>query len=568
MKNILLLLCFLANLYNHQVVFAQPDIVITQIATVTTPVDITGAGDGSNRLFIVDKSGKIRIFDQSSSTLLSGNFLDISGQVLNSGEQGFLGLTFHSNYESNGFFYVNYVHTGSGNTTISRFTNPTPSDNGPVSTSSELVLLSIAQPFANHKGGDLNFGPDGYLYIGMGDGGSSGDPGNRAQNPQQLLGKMLRIDVDNTSGGNNYAIPPDNPFIGVQTPTDYLDEIWALGMRNPWRVSFDRETGDLWIADVGQGAWEEVDFQAAGSAGGQNYGWRCYEGAHIYNPSGCGQMSNYTFPIFEYPHVAATGGNSITGGFVYRGSLAPALQGWYVAADYTSDNFWLVHSDGTFDLQTDVPITDVVTFGEDDAGELYVSSYGGQIYQMTSNPLPIELMTFSGSYEHGSTHLLWSTATEKNAKYFQVERKTEGVDFQAIGRVDAAGNTLQQQHYFFVDPLALPGENVYRLRMVDHDGRFQFSPAITITVKETGNWQLSPNPATGKMTLAVNGETEPLLLRFEIYNTQGRQVLTHEQVAPALPYQQDFQIAQLPVGIYLCRLEIDGNTEVRRLMVD
>jgi hypothetical protein len=342
-----------------------------------------------------------------------------------------------------------------------------------------------------------------------------------------------------------------------------------LGMRNPWRFSFDRQDGDLWIADVGQGAWEEVNFQPAGSAGGQNYGWRCYEGNHTYNTSGCGPMSNYTFPIFEYPHVAATGGNSITGGFVYRGSLAPALQGWYVAADYTSDNFWLIHSDGTFDLQTDVPIVDVVTFGEDDAGELYVSSFGGQVYQVISNPLPIELITFSGSYEQGNTHLIWSTATEKNGDYFQVERKTEGGDFQAIGRVEAAGESLQLQRYFFDDPLALPGENFYRLRMVDHDGSFQFSPAITITVKETGNWQLSPNPATGKMTLSVNGETEPLLLRFEIYNTQGRQVLIHEQVAPALPYHQDFQIAQLlPVGIYLCRLEMDDMTEVRRLVVE
>ncbi|MEO6758875.1 MAG: PQQ-dependent sugar dehydrogenase, partial [Saprospiraceae bacterium] len=542
--------------------FSQPDLVVNQITTVTTPVDMTGAGDGSNRLFIVDKSGKIRIFDQTTNMLLPGIFLDISSLVLNNGERGLLGLAFHPNYANNGYFYVNYVHTGgTGTTTVSRFRNPTPASNGPVSIGTEQVLLSVPQPYSNHNGGDLNFGPDGFLYVGMGDGGDAGDPGNRAQNPQELLGKMLRIDVNGTSPGKNYAIPADNPFVGVQTPVDYLDEIWAVGMRNPWRFSFDRQTGDLWIADVGQGLWEEVDFQAAASAGGENYGWRCYEGDHTYVPTGCGPMSNYVSPIFEYTHNPSTGGNSITGGFVYRGSLAPALQGWYICADYTSDNFWLIHPDGSYYLQTNVPVIDIVSFGEDDAGELYVSSYGGQIYRVTSSPLPITLSSFSGRYENGSSHLIWSTATEKNGAYFQVERKTEGGDFQNIGRVTAVGESTTPQHYFFDDPLARPGENIYRLRMVDRDGSFKFSSAITILVLETGHWQLSPNPATGQVTLSVYGETEPARLRLEIYNTQGRQVLAHEQIAPTLPYHQKLQIGQLPVGVYFCRLEIDGKTE-------
>jgi len=549
------------------VALAQPDIVVTQITSVNAPVDITGAGDGSNRLFLVDKSGRIRIFDQTTNTLLGGNFLDISTQVINSGEQGLLGLTFHPNYENNGYFYVNYIHTGTGNTTVSRFTNPTPSSNGPVSTSTELVLLNIPQPFTNHNGGDLSFGPDGYLYIGLGDGGSSNDPDNRAQNPQQLLGKMLRLDVDNTSGGNNYAIPPNNPFVGVQTPVDYLDEIWALGLRNPWRFSFDRLTGDLWIADVGQGAWEEVDFQAAGSAGGQNYGWRCYEGNHNATTAGCGPMSSYNAAIFEYPHNPTTGGNSITGGFVYRGTAATALTGWYVVADYTSDNFWLVHPNGTFNLQTNVPIIDVVTFGEDDAGELYVSSLGGQVYQVTSSPLPLELTTFNGRHQEGNTHLTWTTATEKKGAYFQVERKTEGDDFKAVGKVSAVGESLQEQPYFFDDPLTTAGDFLYRLRMVDRDGDFQFSAVLPIKVKETSYWQLSSNPATGKVTLSVDSKAEPPLLRFEIYNLQGHQVLDHEQVAPALPYTRDFQIEHLPVGVYFCWLKMDGKTEVRRLVV-
>ncbi len=568
MKNVRLLLMLPILLQTGFYAVAQPDIVITQITTVNTPVDITGAGDGSNRLFIVDKSGKIRILDQTTNTLVSGNFLDISTQVLNSGEQGFLGLVFHPNYATNGYFYVNYVHTGTGNTTISRFQNPTPASNGPVSLSTELVLLNIPQPYTNHNGGDLNFGPDGYLYIGMGDGGSSDDPQNRAQNPQELLGKMLRIDVNNTSSGKNYAIPANNPYVGIQSPTDYLDEIWALGMRNPWRFSFDRQTGDLWIADVGQGAWEEVDFQAANAPGGRNYGWRCYEGNHIKIPAGCGAMSDYTFPIFEYSHDPNTGGNSITGGFVYRGNTAPALRGWYICADFTSDNFWLIHPDGTYKLQTNVPIVDVVTFGQDDAGELYVSSYGGQIYKITSNPLPITLMNFNATYADGGSHLIWTTATETNADYYQVERKTAGGDFQAIGRVEAAGESQQTQQYSFTDPLVVPGENVYRLRMVDRDGTFEYSPAVTVMVQQKGDWQLTPNPAHGKVTLSFQSLVEPSLLRLELFDAQGRLVLTHEQATPSLPYTRDFQISQLPVGVYSCRLEVDGKAEVRRLVVE
>lgn len=565
MKNLRLLWLCSLSITCGQTAFSQPAIVVTQITSVPEPVDITGAGDASNRLFIVDKDGKIRIYNLTINTLLTDNFLDINTQVLNSGERGLLGLTFHPNYEVNGYFYVNYVHTG-GNTRISRFTNSTPASNGPVVVSTELILLDIPQPFDNHKGGDLTFGPDGYLYIALGDGGSGGDPGNRAQNPAELLGKMLRIDVDNTSSGLNYAIPPTNPFYNSTTARK---EIWALGLRNPWRFSFDRLTGDMWIADVGQNAWEEVDFQPAGSPGGANYGWRCYEGNHAYNTAGCGPMSSYAGPVFEYDHSFTNGGLSITGGFVYRGTDAPALQGWYVVADFISDNFWLVKSDGTFQLQPSVPvITNVVTFGEDDNGELYVSNYDGPIYKITSNPLPIELLTFTGSYRDGRTRLVWNTATEKNGDYFQIERQTAGGDFLAIGRVEAVGESLQQQHYTFDDLQPVPGENVYRLRMVDRDSRFEHSPSIIVTRQETAGWQLAPNPATGQVTLSINGQDEPPMFRFEVYNAQGRLVLAHEQVAPALPYRRDFQIASLPRGIYFCRLEVDGKADVRRLVVE
>ncbi len=237
------------------------------------PVFITHAGDNSGRLFVLEQPGRIRVIKQGM--LLSTPYLDITSLVLYGGERGLLGLAFHPNYKQNGTFYVNYTRQTDGATVIARYrvsaTNPDLADSA-----SATILMIIPQPYANHNGGCLQFGQDGYLYIGMGDGGSGGDPQNYAQNINSLLGKMLRIDVNN---GNPYAIPPDNPYVN----RDGADEIWALGLRNPWRFSFDRLTGDLYIADVGQNAWEEVNFQAANAQGGINYGWRCREGAHPYN---------------------------------------------------------------------------------------------------------------------------------------------------------------------------------------------------------------------------------------------------------------------------------------------
>lgn len=553
-----------------QKAISQPDIVLTQITSVNQPVDITGAGDNSGRLFIVDKSGKIRIYNQNTNTLLSGNFLDITTQVSNSGERGLLGLAFHPQFASNGYFYVNYIHTGTFNTTISRFTASPPSSNT-VSSSTELVLLDIPQPFSNHNGGDLAFGPDGYLYVGMGDGGSASDPGNRAQNPQELLGKMLRIDVDNPSGGNNYGIPPSNPFVGVQTPVDYLDEIWAVGMRNPWRFSFDRNTGDLWIADVGQGAWEEVDFQPAASSGGENYGWRCYEGDHPHVTTGCAPQSTYDGPIFEYPHNPSTGGNSITGGFVYRGTQFPSLQGWYIMADYTSDNFWLLQPNGSgganSDLQPNVPVVDIVSFGEDDAGEMFASSLGGQVYKISVVPLPITLSTFNGIFKDEKVLLNWTTETERASDYFEVERKTKGTEFQSIGKVTAAGESLTPLSYQFEDPGAWPGENTYRLKMVDRDNAFKYSPAVAVWVEEAGNWQLFPNPAGNKVSLLIESYNGAGQFLFEITDMQGKKMLSFEASEPQMPFRKEFNIKHLPKGLYLCRLSHGEKTEIRRLVI-
>ena len=350
------------------------------------PVDITNAGDG--RLFIVEQDGVIRIVDEDGSVLPTP-FLNIDPRVRSTGnEQGLLGLAFHPDYQNNGYFYVNYSINPSGDSRISRF--KVTADPNIADPNSELIIYEFTQDFSNHNGGDLNFGPtDGYLYIGTGDGGSAGDPFNRAQNGLSPLGKMLRIDVDNPSNGNNYGIPASNPFVGNPA---VLDEIWALGLRNPWRFSFDRQTHDMWIGDVGQNAWEEIDFQPASSAGGENYGWRCYEGNNSFNTGGCGPIGNYVFPVIAVNH---SGNCSITGGYVYRGQKYPNLIGKYLYTDYCSGRFWTLEPDGqggwTNALLADLAFG-FTTFGEDQNGELYVANIGnGLVYRVTDSSLVVEV---------------------------------------------------------------------------------------------------------------------------------------------------------------------------------
>lgn len=360
-----------------------PELSIELIADgFEDPTDIANAGD--DRLFIVERAGKIRIIDRDQ-TIVSVPFLDIDSQVdsLSHSERGLLGLVFHPQFPDKPYFYVNYTQNN-GNTIVSRFTvNP---DQTSADQNSEVILLNIAQPAGNHNGGDLNFGPDGYLYIATGDGGGGGDPwgtvGN-GQETQTLLGKILRIDVDN---GAPYAIPADNPFVNEPNT---LDEIWALGLRNPWRFSFDQETNDLYIADVGQNAWEEINFASAASSGGENYGWRCYEGNSAFNLSNCSDMGNYIFPIDVYPHSNSSSddeGFSVTGGFVYRGPTHPDLQGYYVYADFVSGNVWLAINSGSGWQITPYGqvsgLNKISTFGEGCDRELYVADYDGQIHQI------------------------------------------------------------------------------------------------------------------------------------------------------------------------------------------
>lgn len=323
----------------------------------------------SERLFVVEQVGVIRILDLGTDTLLPTPFLDISGLIVDGGEQGLLGLAFHPDYATNGYFYVYHSSNGTVCDLSSRCTfvaryQVSAGDPDLANPDSRFELLEITQPYSNHNGGMLAFGPDGYLYVGVGDGGSSGDPSNNGQNINALLGKLLRLDVD---GGSPYGVPASNPFVGVAG----LDEIWAYGLRNPWRFSFDRATGDLWIGDVGQGTWEEVDFQPAASEGGENYGWRLMEGAHCYNPPSDCNDGSLVLPVHEYSH--ASGNCSITGGYRYRGSI-PQLAGLYIFGDYCTGRIWAYNpgTDTATQILADQILGNILSFAEDAAGELYV----------------------------------------------------------------------------------------------------------------------------------------------------------------------------------------------------
>ena len=333
------------------------------------PLFVTHADDGSDRVFVVEQGGRVKL-------LGGGTWLDITPKVRCCGERGLLGLAFAPDFETSGRLYVSYSRQPNGDATLERLTlnasTGRPNPNG-------TVLLTVPDVYANHNGGMLAFGPDGYLYWSTGDGGGAGDPQGNGQNTNTLLGKILRLDV---SGPAGYAIPPDNPFAnGGGRP-----EIWAYGLRNPWRFSFDRETGDLWIGDVGQNLMEEINFQPAGSPGGQNYGWNGWEGVLPYAGGSTPTPAGRTFPVIVYTHVPHC---SVTGGYRYRGEAEPALSGWYVYGDYCSGVIWGARevSQGVFQpvQLLDTPYF-ISSFGEDERGELYVADLGGRVFRVRAAP--------------------------------------------------------------------------------------------------------------------------------------------------------------------------------------
>ncbi len=353
--------------------FAQINLSLNLVSqNFNNIVDIAHAGD--KRLFIVEQPGVIKSVT-FGGLIQSTPFLDIQSKVLWSGEMGLLGLVFHPQYKQNGYFYVNYIDKNQ-NTVLERY-RVSQTDTTVADATSGTILLTFAQPYTNHNGGDLNFGPDGYLYISTGDGGSGGDPLDMGQNKTTFLGKILRIDVN---AAFPYGIPSGNPFADGQGGN--VDEIWSFGLRNPWRFSFDRLNGDMWIADVGQNAYEEINVEQSGSVGGNNFGWRCYEGNHVYNSTNCLPAASYTFPVYEYPHSE---GCSVTGGYVYRGNAFPILQGNYLYADFCTGKIWSLKKDGTNWVNQQLfqnSSARFSTFGENKDGELFIGDLNGKLYQI------------------------------------------------------------------------------------------------------------------------------------------------------------------------------------------
>mgnify|MGYP000639766858 FL=1 len=373
------LITLLFSIATSQVVIEEafPNLVFTQ------PVDLQYAPDGSDRLFVVEQEGSISVFENDALVTDKTMFLDIRDRIVFEGERGLLGLAFHPDYENNGYFFVNYTAPNPLRTVVSRFQVTDDPDVG--DELSEYIIIEINQPFSNHNGGQIVFGSDGYLFIGMGDGGWGGDPYNHAQDLTTLLGAMLRIDVDTVAVSSNYGIPEDNPF--TADTLDYRDEIYAYGFRNPWRFSFDSASNTCWIADVGQDIYEEIDILEYGG----NYGWNIMEGFNCYNPpSGC-DTTGLILPIYTYDHNI---GESITGGFVYRGTLVPDIYGKYIFADFEYGDVWSLEYDGDNapEVSTlgDLGPYSVTSFGVDQQNELYICSFDGKIYKFVQTDSAID----------------------------------------------------------------------------------------------------------------------------------------------------------------------------------
>ncbi|MEO7311922.1 MAG: PQQ-dependent sugar dehydrogenase [Chitinophagaceae bacterium] len=546
MKNIyILLLCcsswFLAS--------SQPILSFTQQPTVTgvtTLVDIVNAKDGSNRIFLVQQNGIIKIWNGTS--VLATPFLDISNIIAYSagGERGLLSLAFHPNYSTNGYFFVYYNNTG-GSITVARYSV---SGDANVATSAGTVLITIPHPtYANHNGGKLNFGPDGYLYFGTGDGGSGDDPFQNSQSTTALLGKMLRIDVNGfATAAPFYTIPPTNPFL---TPGDGIaDEIYDLGLRNPWRWSFDRLNGDMWIADVGQNAWEEFNHRTAGNTAGRNYQWRCMEGLHVNNASGvqpCTLSAGAsTAPIYEYTHDNA-GGFSVTGGYVYRNPNEFAdMYGWYIAADYVKPNAFLLKPNGSGGYLSAVqPFgvpANITTFGEAENGTIYAGTHSGGVYKVIlSGLLPVKLVSFSGSYLNGNDDLQWTATTDLSLLKFEIEKSEDGLRFASVGSVVAKTSGSMASYQFATLPLHAD-TRFYRLKMIYDNGSLIYSPIVKLNSRITekiivlydGNGQIRLN-------------TPYPIRQINVVNSAGQKVKVFSNVQSG---SQVLETGHLPTGIY------------------
>lgn len=535
--------------------FAQPIISLTPVIEtgLSAPIQFVHAGDGSNRVFIVQKGGTIRAYDASFNFL--STFLTVT-DVATSGEQGLLSLAFHPAYASNGLLYVYYSNTA-GDLVIARY--QVSNDPNIANAASKVIVLTIPHPVnSNHNGGELHFGSDGYLYLSTGDGGGGGDQANNAQNTGVLLGKLLRLNVNTSATAPFYSIPPGNPF---------SNEVFDLGLRNPFRWSFDRLNNDIWIGDVGQDSFEEINYRAAGNTGGVNYGWRCYEGNNPFNTSGCGPSSSYVFPAYAYPSQNPAA--AVTGGIVYRGTALPALEGYYVAADFYSGLFYMILPDGAggFTTQTQaVAVTGIADFGETENNEAYVVSLtANTVYRVNAvegAPVPVNLVSFSGNIYNRQAVLSWKTSYEINLQQFDVEYSTDGSVFAHAG-------TVQAQHsasggvYEFSHSVAVTGPVFYRLKMTDENGSFQYSAVVRLVLNDRNAAIVAPSVITDGI-VSIN-LTDRQYDALDIVNAAGVPVVRRK--ITGITGRLNIPVGDLAPGIYVVRLLRTGSTSVETQQV-
>jgi glucose/arabinose dehydrogenase len=557
---------------------AQPHPTISYDAALVSglagPVDLVNAGDGTNRLFIVQQNGVILVRTVTPSVAVN-TFVDLgtstgpSGLNLISfgGERGLLSMAFHPDYNgtTNRFFYVYYTEITTGRIIIDRF-ETTVGNINTVDAASRLQIMAIDHPGqANHNGGKLNFGPDGYLYFATGDGGGGNDVPNNAQNGNVLLGKMIRIDVNNPVAQTygNYVIPPTNPY--VSDPA-ILDEIWALGLRNPFRWSFDRLTNDMWIGDVGQSAREEINYRAAGSTGHVNYGWRCYEGL-ISTPSvpDCTPTDN-VFPIFDYDNNSV--GIAVTGGFVYRGPDNPTLYGRYIASDYGTGVVFIISpnsSGGWYATTQTNPVSgfNPAGFGEAEDGTLYIVG-DGEIRRITATAgfiLPVKLSNYSAHRVDQYNELKWTTTFEDNTSRFHIEYSTDGRNFNRAGNVVARGNS-NGGDYSYKHQVAMTNDLYYRLAIEDKDGSIKYSSILKLLAAK-GVVKLFPTIVrNGMLNISVSGTAKKL----QLVNNTGAVVF--EKNLAGFSGASAIQLPALARGSYIARIILNDGILHEKLVIE
>jgi glucose/arabinose dehydrogenase len=538
---------------------------------LSSPLYITNAGDGSNRLFIVERDGMIKSWNGTSLSV----FLDISPSGLNlitappqTGEEGLTGLAFYPDYDgvTNRYFFISYsIHYGSAdpNIVVERYETSV-GDPNTVDLSSRKVVLTIPHPtYYNHFGGTINFGPDKKLYLATGDGGSAYDPNGNAQNPLSQLGKMLRLDVSGFPGPPYYTVPADNPYVG-NPAFDPL--VFNLGLRNPFRWSFDRANGNLWIGDVGQDTKEEIDFRSAASAGHNNFGWDCWEG-NTQLTAGC-TPPDYVGPVYEYSHASP---RAVTGGYVYRGTEYPNFRGYYVLADNYEPAIIVLWPDGSggynSQIQTDASlVSGVAGFGEGEDGTIYATSLGtNTVYKLVATGgtlLPVTLSSFTAKHFDHYNELRWTTATEQGTARFHVEYSVTGRDFTRAGQV-MASRKPDGSNYEFIHHYTATGSVFYRLAIEDDDGSIRYSSILKLLPPQDASVKIYPTLIRdGILNLSLSRPAAKLRL----VNSSG--ALVFEKDLKGISGAAAVHLPQLAKGMYVAELTGAFGVKKEKIVID